>query len=81
MRVFFDASALVKRYVPEDGTALLNEIFVHLPLAQMTCAMPGILEIVTQNSQKKTTDSSFGVVISGCCGLHSRKGLTYLIPK
>ena len=35
--VYFDASALVKRYSAEDGTDLVNELFRQLPLSQMTC--------------------------------------------
>lgn len=53
MRIFFDASALVKRYVPEDGTALVNELFDHLSLSQMTCTMLGILEIVSVLARKR----------------------------
>lgn len=45
--VYFDASALVKRYSLEDGTDLLNELFHELPVEQMTCTMIGILEIVS----------------------------------
>ena len=35
---YFDASALVKRYVEEVGTALVNEAFVHVPVSRMMCA-------------------------------------------
>lgn len=45
--VYFDASALVKRYSAEDGTELVNELFHRLPVAQMTCAMIGVLEIIS----------------------------------
>ena len=41
--VYFDASALVKRYSSEDGTELVNELFHRLPVEQMTCAMIGVL--------------------------------------
>ena len=45
--VYFDASALVKRYSVEDGTELVNELFHQLPTRQMTCAMIGILEMIS----------------------------------
>jgi predicted nucleic acid-binding protein len=51
--VYFDASALVKRYSAEDGTDLVNELFRQLPLSQMTCAMIGILEIVSVLVRKR----------------------------
>ena len=45
--VYFDASALVKRYSQELGTPLVNEVFRHIPPTQMTCSTLGILEIVS----------------------------------
>lgn len=45
--VYFDASALVKRYSLEEGTDLVNELFKQLPIQQMTCAMIGVLEIIS----------------------------------
>ena len=53
MRVFFDASALVKRYVAEDGTELLNELFRQFPRTQMICTMFGILEIISVLARKR----------------------------
>ena len=47
LRVFFDASALVKRYSSEPGTALLNELFTLLPIEKMACSMLGILEVIS----------------------------------
>ena len=47
LRLYFDASALVKRYAAEDGTGLVNEIFNRIPLNQLTCASIGVLEIVS----------------------------------
>ena len=47
LRLYFDASALVKRYAAEDGTALVNEIFHRFPSSQLTCATIGVLEIVS----------------------------------
>lgn len=51
--VYFDASALVKRYSVEEGTELVNELFRQLPTTQMTCAMIGILEIVSVLVRKR----------------------------
>ncbi|NJN68476.1 MAG: type II toxin-antitoxin system VapC family toxin [Chloroflexaceae bacterium] len=47
MRIYFDASALVKRYAQETGTPLLNEVFAHVPYARMTCSTLGILEVLS----------------------------------
>jgi predicted nucleic acid-binding protein len=51
--VYFDASVLVKRYSSEDGTEMVNELFRQLPVEQMTCAMIGILEIVSVLVRKR----------------------------
>lgn len=51
--IYFDASALVKRYSAEDGTELVNELFHQLPTAQMTCAVIGILEMIAVLVRKK----------------------------
>jgi len=45
--VYFDASALIKRYSQETGTPLVNEVFRSLPRSRMTCSILGILEIVS----------------------------------
>ena len=54
--VYFDASALVKRYSPEDGTDLVNELFHQLPVEQVTCAMIGLLEIISVLVRKRNDD-------------------------
>lgn len=51
--VYFDASVLVKRYSSEDGTELVNELFRQLPIEQMTCAMIGVLEIISVLVRKR----------------------------
>lgn len=51
--VYFDASALVKRYSSEDGTELVNELFHRLPVEQMTSAVIGILEIISVLVRKR----------------------------
>lgn len=53
VQVYFDASALVKRYSSEDGTELVNELFHQLPAEQMTCAVIGILEIISVLARKR----------------------------
>jgi predicted nucleic acid-binding protein len=45
--IYFDASALIKRYSQETGTPLVNEVFRLLPRSRMTCSTLGILEIVS----------------------------------
>lgn len=45
--IYFDASALVKRYSSENGTELVNELFRQRSAVQMTCATIGVLEIVS----------------------------------
>ena len=51
--VYFDASALVKRYSSEHGTELVNELFHQLPVETMTCAMIGVLEIISVLVRKR----------------------------
>lgn len=51
--VYFDASALVKRYSQETGTPVVNEVFRHAPPVQMTCSTLGILEIVSVLVRKR----------------------------
>lgn len=45
--VFFDASALVKRYAQERGTNVLNKLFESLHPSQMTCSTVTILETLS----------------------------------
>lgn len=51
--VYFDASALVKRYSTEEGTSLVNELFNRLSMDQMMCASIGVLEIVSVLVRKR----------------------------
>jgi uncharacterized protein len=39
--VLWDASALVKRYVPETGSDVVAELFVHIPNSQMVTTFVG----------------------------------------
>ncbi len=43
--IYFDASALIKRYSQETGTQLINETFSRLTQRRMTCSLLGVLEI------------------------------------
>lgn len=52
-RIFFDASASIKRYSQESGTSLVNEIFSRLPKTRMTCSTLGVLEIVSTLVRKR----------------------------
>ena len=45
--IYFDASALIKRYSQESGTQLINEAFQRLSRHQMTCSLLGVLEMVS----------------------------------
>jgi len=45
-RIYFDASALVKRYSTENGTPLVNEVFRLVAKQQMICGLLGALEII-----------------------------------
>jgi predicted nucleic acid-binding protein len=51
--IYFDASALIKRYSQETGTPLVNEVFRFLPRSRMTCSTLGILEIVSVLVRKR----------------------------
>lgn len=56
MYVYFDASALAKRYAPEDGAVLLNELFNHLPTGKMICPMIGVLEVISVLVRKQNRE-------------------------
>ena len=51
--IYFDASALVKRYSREIGTPLVNELFRLHPTDKMICSNLGILEIVSVLVRKR----------------------------
>ncbi|RKU08728.1 hypothetical protein C6502_14235 [Candidatus Poribacteria bacterium] len=44
---WLDASALVKRYVPEAGTPVVNYFFTRVPLQQMLCLLESVGEIIS----------------------------------
>ena len=45
--VYFDASALAKRYAAEPGTPAVNELFRLVPAGKMQCSLLGMLEIIS----------------------------------
>jgi predicted nucleic acid-binding protein len=46
-RIFFDASALAKRYAAETGTPLVNGVFDLVPMLTMTCSTITVLETLS----------------------------------
>lgn len=46
-RFYLDASALVKRYVDEVGTAVLNHLFQSVPRTNMVCLVLTTLEVIS----------------------------------
>jgi predicted nucleic acid-binding protein len=51
--IYFDASALVKRYSEEIGSNLVDDVFSHLNPSQLTCSSLGILEVVSVLVRKR----------------------------
>lgn len=51
--LYFDASALIKRYSSEKGTKFVNHIFEQLPPEQLGCSAIGVLEIVANLVRKR----------------------------
>jgi len=54
--VYLDASALAKRYSPESGSEIVNELFRRLPIQQINCATLGILEVVSILVRKRNDE-------------------------
>ena len=61
--LYWDASALVKRYTPEIGTPLINHLFAHVVLDSMMCLVIGTGEVISIFVRKKNanliTDAAF----------------------
>ncbi len=61
--IYWDASALVKRYTPETGTPLVNDLFAHVTSDRMMCLIVGISEVISILVRKKNasliTDGAF----------------------
>jgi predicted nucleic acid-binding protein len=54
MRSFlFDASALVKRYAPETGAAVLDHLFASVPCERLACLMLGAAEVAAAMVRKR----------------------------
>ncbi|MGH7486802.1 MAG: type II toxin-antitoxin system VapC family toxin [bacterium] len=51
--IYFDASALIKRYVTEPGTPFLNQAFEETPPPYRLCLVLGFLEVVSILVRKK----------------------------
>lgn len=51
--VYFDASALIKRYTIEPGTPFLNQAFENTPPSRRLCLVLGFLEVVSILVRKK----------------------------
>lgn len=51
--VYFDASALVKRYSPEEGSALVDEVFARLQPNQLGCTTIAMLEVLSVLVRKR----------------------------
>ena len=67
---WLDASALVKRYVAETGTPLVNYFFTHVPLQQMLCLLEGVGEIISifvrRRNGRTITESGFNQAMLDC---------------
>jgi predicted nucleic acid-binding protein len=50
---YLDSSALVKRYVPETGSDILNALFVRVPAQQMIVSSWAVAETVAALNRKK----------------------------
>lgn len=56
---YWDASALVKRYAPETGTAFVNHFFSTLPLNRMMCLALSTGEVISIFVRKRN-DGTIG---------------------
>lgn len=63
LHVFFDTSALLKRYAPEPGSHIVNELFNHVPIEQITCSTLSIVELysvlVRKRNDGRITQSAY----------------------
>lgn len=50
---FLDASALLKRYVTEAGSTLVNHLFGNAASDQLACLLLGVLEVISVIVRKK----------------------------
>lgn len=63
-----DASALVKRYIPEPGSPVVHHLFSRVPLDRMAVLSVGIAEVVhilvRQHNGKRITTTTFRQALS-----------------
>jgi predicted nucleic acid-binding protein len=52
----FDASALVKRFIPEPGTPLINHLFGQSPRDRLMCSMLGAAEVAAAIIRKANSN-------------------------
>ena len=68
--VFFDASALIKRYARESGSAVVDEIFLLAPPPRLACSHLGVLEVfsilIRQQNDGRLSRPIFEQVIAEC---------------
>ena len=54
MKIFFDSSALVKRYIQESGTAKVNDLFVQTDQVFVSIiALPEVISALTRKRIEK----------------------------
>ena len=71
---WLDASALVKRYVAETGTPVVNYFFTRVPLQQMLCLLESVGEIISVFVRRRSMDEqSPDLVLIKLCWISVRK--------
>ena len=55
-RIYLDASALVKRYVADTGTAVVNHLFKRVPRDRLLCLTLGTLEALSIFVRKRNAE-------------------------
>ena len=50
---YFDASGLVKRYIPENGSASVKFLFENVPFRHMMCLTVGVAEVFSACVRKR----------------------------
>lgn len=63
LHIFFDTSALIKRYTPEIGSELIDNVFQQIAFEQVSCSMLGVTEIVSvlvrKHNGKRLADGAY----------------------
>lgn len=55
-RLYLDASALLKRYALETGTAVVNHLFQQVPQQDLLCLSVGALEVISVFVRKRNAN-------------------------